>query len=151
MRHLLALSAALVLAGCNTGPSLVGKWDVTGIPNMPAGATSTMSFAAPDKLTMVMHSDVPIPTVKATMTATINGTYTLKVDVLTIKASSADLKFEGLPEQLKTLAEQNAETGKKQMLDEINKNPDGKIKWEGADKVTVSGSGSTMTLTRQKG
>lgn len=151
MRYTLALAAVLALAGCNSGPSLVGTWDVSGLSDMPSGAKTTMTFAAPDKMTMVVKSDLPIPSAKASMTATIHGTYAQKGDALTLKAETANLKFDGLPAQMQALADQNAEQGKQQMLDQINKSPESKIAWEGTDKVTVSGSGQTMTMTRQKG
>lgn len=151
MRNLAALGALVLVVGCSSGPSIVGTWDATGVKNIPEGAKTTMTFSSPDKMTMVSSFQLPIPSTKVTITATVNGTYKLEGDTLTIKGESADVKTEGLPDSMKAGFDQTANLGKQQMLDEINKNSGAKVKWEGNDTVVVTGEGTTMTLTRQKG
>jgi hypothetical protein len=137
---LLVASAALFVVGCGSKNNLEGKWKISAA-NMPAGGSATVDFQKPDKLEI----DVDAPAAGAKVKIKITGTWTLSGDTLTIKGT--DVVFEGIPEAMKPAME----TQKKAMMEQMEKESSGKIKWETPDKFTSSKDDKgTTTFERVK-
>ncbi|MFN8139790.1 MAG: hypothetical protein U0R49_08340 [Fimbriimonadales bacterium] len=145
---LVAAALVMIAVGCGGGGNkLAGKWNVTGIKNMPPGATTTMNFDSGDKMDMVMEMTNPAGAGKIKIT--VMTTYTLSGDTMTIKANDAKFEFPGVEENVKKMMEQGMEGAKAKMLEDIGKGS-GKLKWEGDNKVTITGTDGTATLERAK-
>jgi hypothetical protein len=141
MRNLLFLPIALVcLAGCG-GPSLVGKWNVSGDKKLPAGANTVIEFTS-DKFTQTTD----FMQMRIRVHFDIIGTYTF--DGKKLKRIVTDMKLDDsqIPSQFKEMArsqfsvQADAVKGK---VEEIEVKLDG-------DTATLTQKDGTITLTRIK-
>jgi len=134
-----SLAAAIFLAGCKHGHSVVGTWTSTS----PAG-TQQVTFSADNRLTAV--GDIKTPP----MTATVTGTYTLESDVLAIKAT--DLTVKAKDASLQPLIDSQMGPRKKGALDQINRSgASNKVVWKSDDEfVAADAKGTQQTFTRVK-
>ena len=136
MRISRLLPIALVcLVGCG-GPSLVGKWTMSGA-GVPSGAKTTIEFTS-DKFTQVMDMDQ----MGMKIHVDSSGTYTFDGKKLKMKVTDIKLDDSKLPDAVKSMAktQMEAEKGKEQEAD---------VKLE-ADTATLTAKGSTATLTKVK-
>ena len=154
MKKLVSLSvsfALLILAGCS-GRSFDGKWNVT-MPtgSMPPGGTMMATFGPGDGLTMTMDMSQPIPSAgTAKLHGDLNGSYTVKGDLLTVKMDSVKFNVTGIPDAMKKMMDANLKTAGDQAKESINKEGSGKVEWKSDDEFVVSGSGGATDFKRVK-
>jgi hypothetical protein len=131
--HALPLTL-LLLAGCGGGPSLVGKWNMTGA-GVPQGATVVTEFTS-----NTFKSVVDMAGPGMSIHAESSGTYTF--DGKKIKMTTTDIKLDDakLPAMVKDLVKQ-------QIDKEKGKSQEGELKIEG-DKATISTPEGVITLTK---
>lgn len=129
-----AVSAAICLAGCNAGPSLVGKWKGD-ISAQGQTMTADIEFTSGGKVLTTFQ----------TQGITIAGTqgYTISGD--TLSTTMEDVKITGgnLPPQLQQMVEAEVQKQK-------GKKETSKFKFVDADTVEVSANNQTMTWKRVK-
>jgi hypothetical protein len=138
------LIAVLFVAGCKSGPSLDGKWNMTGgsMGQMPPGSTATMEFSG-GKMTMVM---VGKDDQTGELGITANGTYELKETTLTMKVTDVKLDTSKVKAEVKPMIEQflKPETFKEQ----LNKDTEFKVTFVSDKEVTLASKGGTTTLKK---
>lgn len=139
-----ALLAVVVLAGCKSGPSLDGKWNMSGgtMGQMPPGSTATMEFSG-DKVTMVM---IGKDEKSGELGINANGTYTLKESAMTMKIEDVKLDTSKVKPEVKPMIEQflKPEDFKAQM----NKDAEFKVTFVSDKEVTLAGKTGTITLKK---
>jgi hypothetical protein len=144
--------ALLILAGCS-GRSFDGKWNVT-MPSgsMPPGGMMTATFGPGSGLAMTMDMSQPIPNAgTAKLHGDLNGSYTMKGDLLTVKMDSVKFSVTGVPDAMKQMMDANLKTAGDQAKESINKEGSGKVEWKSDDQFIVTGStGSASSFTRAK-
>ena len=141
MRITRILPFALVcLAGCG-GPSLVGKWSVSGDTKMPPGTKVTLDFTSSGFTQAADFTQMGI----AIHVDTI-GTYTF--DGKKAKMTVTDLKFDDskIPAQYKELAKSQFAT---QTAAAKGKTEEVDVKLDG-DTATFTQKAGTVTLTKVK-
>lgn len=132
----LVLLLAVLLVGCK-GNNFIGKWNVTGLQMPVPGATMTMEFTSTDAILQV---DIPSVNVKQK----IVGTYKVEGDTMTTNFN--DIVIEGEGPQIE-MAKKAVDAMKPQVLQQLNKDPNTTIKWDGKDKFTASSANSKSEVT----
>lgn len=128
---MLVLAATAALFGCQATNKLVGVWEAEVM-----GMKATQTMNADNSFVQVM--DIPmISGAKATTT----GTWKLEADKLTI--TPKDVKFEGMPEQYKAMAE----TQKTQV---IGKDQVATLAWKTDDEMVLTMNGQQQVFKRKK-
>ena len=109
------------------------------------------TFSSPDKMSMAFTLKQSMGTTEATISGTVDGTYKVEGETMTMTADKVDMKVTGLPDSLKSMVDSQMDAGKKQMKDEFNKGGKQKMKWDGPDKFTLTDSkNSSATFERSK-
>jgi hypothetical protein len=104
MKHVRSLgalalcTAALFVAGCSSGPSLVGKWNATGIKGIPAGSTVVMDFKA-DTVT----TDATISQAGMTIKVKSEATYKIEGTKLSMTTTKSSVDEASLPAAIKPM------------------------------------------------
>lgn len=146
----LALSS-LLIAGCSSGPSVAGNWNVTNVKGMPDGSTMKASFTNPDKMQMTFVMKAPMGATEASIAGTVDGTFKMEGETMTMSATAVDMKVSGVPDNLKSIVEGQMESGEKQVKDQFNQGGKQKMKWDGQDKFTLTDSqNNSATFERAK-
>ena len=128
------VSLALFGAGCNKGPSLVGKWSA------PAGAgTVDFEFKGDDTFTM--------GTKMGQMGMTAKGAYKLTGDKLSLTIK--DLDMPGLPPAVLAQAKSSPEFSKPQEV-AVKFVSDDELSMSGVPGAGGKGAGQAITLKRAK-
>lgn len=145
-----SLAASFLIAGCG-GKSVEGTWKMTGAKNMPPGASVMATFGPGDSMKIVMEMPNPAGG-EGKFNIAINGTYSLKGDVMDGTAKDVSISVEGIPAEIeKLLVAQFSDEQKKKMLADFNKDSNGsKITWVD-DKTfkTKSSDGNEATFEKQ--
>jgi hypothetical protein len=99
-----------------------------------------------------MDMSQPIPNAgTAKLHGDLNGSYTMKGDLLTVKMDSVKFSVTGVPDAMKQMMDANLKTAGDQAKESINKEGSGKVEWKSDDQFIVTGStGSASTFTRAK-
>jgi len=126
-------SAAIVLAGCHSGRSVVGTWTSSG-PDVAAGTTLTATFTEPDKVKWVMESASTGSPFRTEMA----GTYKLEGHTITIhfdrvSTTTPSAKLAADPKWVKFNHGLDA-----QMLDMLNHRGGGELMWVDDDHFTIT-------------
>lgn len=137
------------LVGCSgSGNKIAGTWIGKNVPNLPAGSEVKFVFGNPDSLSMKMTMEQP-PVGKIGMEFV--GTYKMSGDVMTINIKDVKIDTSGVKKEMADMVKQQLESTKGKMLEEINKDNQQTITWEGNDKFSVkSAKGQSATFTREK-
>lgn len=143
------LLAIVALIGCgSSGNKIVGTWTGKDMPNLPKGSEVTFTFGSPDSLSMKMVMDQP-PVGKIGMEFV--GTYKMSGDMMTINIKDVKIDTSGVKKEMADMVKQQLESTKGKMLEEINKENQQTITWEGNDKFSVkSAKGQSTSFTRVK-
>lgn len=143
---------SIAVVGCSSGPSVDGKWNVTGMKGLPPGSTFSATFSKPDKVAMVMDMSQEIPGAKPLkIHADIDATYKITGEIMDVHVVDAKFKADGAPDVIKKQVDDQMKTMGDQVKAEVNKNGKQKMKWNGPDSFTLSGAnGSEETYTRVK-
>ena len=132
---------AVMLVGCK-GHSIVGKWTATS-KTKDGNVTMNFEFSDPDKLAAIVEAPGGVAKIH------IVGTFKLDGDQMTTLATDCTVEASG-PQAatIKALLEGQ----KKDFLKDLNKDPTGKITWDGNDrfKVATTTKGEEVTFTRVK-
>jgi hypothetical protein len=131
----IAMASLFILAGCNSGPSLVGKWDVSG-GQMPGKVVQ--EFKGDGTTTTSIEADA----MGQKITMKLTGTYKLDKDQLTM--TGTDYTVEGVPPAV-------MQPMRAQLDKEFKKTETNKITWVSPDEVTLpTAAGPTVTMKRIK-
>jgi len=143
------LLAIVALVGCGgSGNKIVGSWSGKDMPNLPKGSEVVFNFGNPDSLSMKMTMDQP-PVGKIGMEFV--GTYKMSGDVMTINIKDVKIDTSGVKKEMADMVKQQMEKSKSTMLEQINKDNQQTITWDGNDKFSVkSATGQSATFTRVK-
>lgn len=138
------LLAVVVLAGCKSGPSLDGKWNVSGgnLSQMPPGSSATMEFSG-SNFTMAMRTK---DAQTGELGITVNGTYELKEKALKLTATDVKVDSSKVKPEVKAMVDQfvKPEDMKKQMNDAS----DFTVTFVSEKEVTLAGKNGSMTLKK---
>ena len=141
MRARIALALVVVasaLAGCSNQPSIVGKWNVTGVP-VPNVSSSVAEFKSDGTSTMLLTMNMG----QTNMKMQFDGTYKLTGDKLTQTVNKVNLI--DLPKEMEAL--RGMVEG--QMKNEMGKPQEFTIQWKSPNEVTMTGSnGQSSSMTR---
>lgn len=145
MRRILAASSlfAIALLGCGD-PSLVGDWTVSS-DKMPQGATANINFTS-----NAYKMDIKAGQAGVNLAITMDGTYTLKGEEMTMTAGNVTIDDSQIPAAFKAMIE----PAKKQLEEGKGKTTTGSVKIEG-ETATFTGKDDkgqpvTMTFTKVK-
>lgn len=148
VRSLIFAFVAILLVGCKSNPSFVGKWNSES--EVMAIGTKTISEHNADgtfkSVTVTQQSPGG-----ASLTATDSGTWKLDGDKLTLLYKDVDWKFAGTkPEALKRAAKRFKEA-KPTIIAEANRAGAGKIVWKSNDEFEyMDKEGKKYTYRRQE-
>ncbi|MBS1728558.1 MAG: hypothetical protein JST51_17715 [Armatimonadetes bacterium] len=135
MRIYRALPLALVcLAGCG-GPSLVGKWTMSGA-SAPPGAITIIEFTS-DSFTQTVDMAQPIQ-----VHAVGKGVYKIQGDKISMTVNDVEIDDSKFPEALKAAVKGTIDKQKGQTIT-------GTLKIEG-DTATITADKGTITLAKVK-
>ncbi len=142
LRSVSLIFICLILAACNKR-TIVGSWETTSDVN-GMKANQTMTFEDDKGVTVNFKASGGKPPFDK-MSLTINGKYETDGKTLTITPDT--MKVDGLPDQLKAMAEQSFNAQKKPQS--------GKFDWKSDDEFTFTpdegqGKGMTATFKRKK-
>jgi hypothetical protein len=142
MRRFAALGLvglSLFVVGCSK-PSMVGKWNVTGIPNIPAGSTVTMDFTETKSTGVISMTQMGME-----LKITSEDTYTFDGKTLSMTNVSVKIDEGSLPASVKAYLPMM----KKEMEKAQGKTTKGEIKFDG-DTATWTTEQGPVTLTKVK-
>lgn len=138
----------LLVCGCS-GPSIVGKWTVTPADPLAIPATVTATFGNPNQLTVFVEAKPTIPFAgDFKVEADVSGTWRIEGDKISVNPNEVVVKSSMAEGQAKGLIADEVE---RQVKDTVSKSATGTMKWEGADKITITNAdGKTAILARIK-
>ncbi|MBS1723638.1 MAG: hypothetical protein JSS66_11860 [Armatimonadetes bacterium] len=146
-RAIPALLPLLLLAGC-LGPSLAGKWHVTSA-DLPVPAEITATFTNPDQVLVDVQASPEFFGKSFKLQAAVTGSYKLEGENLTGTTKGVDVKSNDNSVDLNGPLGDNITSEIKQ---DVAKNLNGKVKWDGNDKFTLTlADGKVVNFERMKG
>jgi hypothetical protein len=132
---LLIMLVAFAL-GCQKRPSLYGRWEVVGMPNISRGQQLVMEFNQPNQCNLL----TVMPNTR------VKGTFTF--DGRAITFSFSDIVIDGNDDLANEAKTRLTQEEKRQRLDDFNKDPIMEIEWIGQDKFRVVDDKKTYICNR---
>lgn len=144
MRYALALAGILAIAGCQSGPSVEGKWTVEDFGQQAPGMQTTVTFTKPDKAMLVAK----VPILNASLVVEFSGTYAVENDVLKLDLKDMAIKNEGIPDAMWSQISASLESERQRQMDELAKYSSLPMTWDGKDKFSLQAPEFTAKFTR---
>ncbi len=144
---LAALLVALACFGCQKKPPIIGDWAGT-MKVQGISSNATLHFAEAGDFKIVLP--LKRPDGKG-VDCTLDGTWKMSGDDLSMNVTSVDMKPVGLTAQEAQLLAGIMEAQKAKVLADANKQPLTHLKWTDNDTVTIDNGSNPQEIRRVKG